>query len=288
MPEIKATYGLVGFPLGHSLSPFMHNTAFKALKVDAVYQLFPMTAEVLEPFFESLKEEGNPIFGLNVTVPYKEKVIPFLDALSPYAKKVGAVNTVTISRKRELTGHNTDGPGFLAHLGELGFSARDKGVVILGAGGAARALVSSLCLFDEQPESIRIFDVDIQKAQGLISDLGERLDVSRVNAVDNIEDLNIELADLLVNATPIGLKKEDKSIVPCELLHKNMLVYDLIYNPRETALLRAAKEKGAAAADGLGMLFYQGVLAFEYWAEIQIPQNLKDKMRAALEQGKVL
>jgi len=266
----------------------MHNTAFRMLKVDAEYQLFPLKEDELKFFFTDLKDKDNSIFGLNVTVPYKEKAIQFMDNLSPFAHKVGAINTVTISPQRKLTGHNTDGPGFLAHLSELGFKTGGKRVAILGAGGAARALVSSFCLFDERPEAIRIFDVDINKAWQLIKDLGNRMDVAKVQAVNSVEDLNIELADLLINATPIGLKKDDPNPVPEEMLHRNMLVYDLIYNPAPTPLLRAAAARGAMTADGLGMLFYQGVLAFQHWAEIQLPQKIKAKMRKALEEGKVI
>lgn len=266
----------------------MHNTAFRALKVPAEYQIFSLKDGEVEPFFKDLRDAKSPIFGLNVTVPYKEKVIPFLDNLSPFAQKVGAVNTVTISPKRRLTGYNTDGPGFLAHLVELGVSVKGKRVAILGAGGASRAVISSLCLFDEKPEAVRVFDIDVTKAEHLVSDLGSRMDVGCVQVVGGMEDLNIDLCDMLINATPIGLRKEDKNLIPREWLHPHMFVYDLIYNPRETALVKEAKAKGAKVSNGLGMLFYQGVLAFQHWSENQLPENVKEKMRKALEEGKVV
>ena len=279
------TYGLVGYPLGHSLSPLMHNAAFKALKVDATYELFPLKETELAAFFKDLKSSDSPIFGLNVTVPYKEKVIPYLDTLNPYAKSVSAVNTIVIDEKRRLTGYNTDGPGFLAHLTELKVNPKDKRVAILGAGGAARAVLSVLCMIPERASVIKIYDIEEQRAESLVADLKKNFNVEGVEVVQNIDDLNIELADILINATPIGMKSTDVPLVTDDLLHADLFVYDLIYNPAETVLLKMAREKGAKTANGLGMLFYQGVLAFQRWAEIELSEEIKAKMRKALEKG---
>ncbi len=284
----QTTYGLIGYPLGHSLSPCMHNTAFRALDVPAVYELFPLQENELGPFVESLKSPDCHIFGLNVTVPYKEKVIPFLDALSPFAEKAGAVNTIEVDQDRRLIGHNTDGPGFWAHLAELNFHAQGKRVAILGAGGAARAIISMLCLMDGPPIGIRLYDIDTVKAESLISDLSVRIDTGIVEVVSCMEDLNIELADMLINATPIGLKGSDPCLVEHAVLHADMLVYDLIYNPKETALLKAAASKGARTANGLGMLFYQGVLAFEHWAGFELSSAIREQMRMSLTLGEVI
>jgi shikimate dehydrogenase len=281
----KATYGLIGYPLGHSLSPLMHNAAFKALNVPAEYKLFPLKEDALDGFFEGLKSEDCPIFGLNVTVPYKEKAIKYMDSMSPLAEKIRAVNTVTISNKRKLTGHNTDAPGFLAHLEELNISTRDKRIAIVGAGGAARAIVGVLCLTDQRPASIKIYDVATLKAAELVNDLGARIDVSVVESVNAIDDLDVDRADILINATPIGLKPKDPLPVDENMLYKNLMVYDLIYNPAQTPLLKAAKAKGAKTSNGLGMLYYQGVLAFQHWAELQLSEKLKVIMREALEEG---
>lgn len=285
MAKHMTTYGLIGYPLGHSLSPLMHNAAFKALGVKATYELFPLQEEEIGDFFKDLKSKESPVFGLNVTVPYKEKVIPYLDSLNPYAKKVSAVNTIVIDDKRRLSGYNTDGPGFLAHLTELGFNPKDKRVALLGAGGAARAVLSVLCMIPERPSTVKIYDVEGPKAVSLVEDLKKNFDLTGVETVDSIDDLNIELADLLVNTTPVGMKKTDMSLVSDELLHSDMFVYDLVYNPRETTLLKMAKQKGAKTANGLGMLFYQGVLAFQHWAEIELSDEVKEKMRAALTAG---
>lgn len=286
IPEETSLYGLVGYPVSHSLSPLMHNTAFKELGLKREYRLFPLKENELEAFFKDLHDPDCPVAGINVTVPYKEKAIKYLDSLSPFVQKTMAVNTVVIHpKKRTLHGHNTDGPGFLAHLTELKFNPSGKRVAILGAGGACRALISVLCLLPERPHSIRLYDVQKEKASGLLLDLGKRLDVGIVKVVDSIDELNIELADLLVNATPVGMKETDPCLVSGDLLHQNMLVYDLIYNPAETKLLGLAKAKGAQTSSGLGMLFYQGVLAFEHWADADLDEKIKKKMLANLKKG---
>jgi len=276
------TYGLIGYPLGHSLSPFMHNAAFKALEVDATYELFPLKEEELDEFFRKLKEKDSPIFGLNVTVPYKEKVIKYIDGLNPYAQKVSAVNTIVIGKDRKLIGYNTDGPGFLAHLAEVGFLTDKKRVAMLGAGGAARAVLSALCMIPERPQQIKIYDIEHEKAEQLVLDLQKSVNGNILEAVMSIDDLNVELADLLINATPVGMKTTDIPLVDQGSLHTNLCVYDLIYNPVQTTLLKMAQEKGAKVSNGLGMLFYQGVLSFQHWAGVELSGKVKSEMRKAL------
>ena len=285
MQENKSIYGLVGNPIKHSLSPLMHNTAFDELGVDAVYKIFQLEEDELDGFFASLKDKDSPIFGLNVTVPYKEKAIKYMDVVSPLAAKINAINTVVISKDRKLTGFNTDAPGFLTHLTQEGFETSDKRVAILGAGGASRAIVSVLCLIIERPASIKIYDIDSFKAENLIEDLGSRIDCSMVEAVHSIDDLNIELCDLLINATPLGVKESDPLLVDPEMLHEDMLVYDLVYNPAETALIKEAMSAGAKVASGLGMLYFQGVLAFQHWANTELDEVVKNKMFESLKQG---
>ena len=280
-----AIYGIIGNPLNHTLSPLMHNAAFKALKVNAVYKPFPIEEDELKLFMEDLKEVDNPIFGLNVTIPFKEKILPFMDGANAFAEKVGAVNTIVINRQRKLFGYNTDGPGFLSHLKESGFNPGGKRIAILGAGGTTRAILSSLTLYDERPESIRLYNRTLSTAKDLLEDLSQRLDMSLVEVVPTMDDLNIELADCLINTTSVGLKPTDECIVDQDLLHKGLFVYDVIYNPKETKLLKLAKEKGAQTANGLGMLFYQGVLSFQHWANLQIDEKVKTAMRRALEKG---
>ncbi len=282
-----AIYGIIGNPLKHTLSPVMHNAAFKALKVNAVYKPFEIEQDELKLFLEDLKEEDNPIFGLNVTIPYKEKVLPYLDGINAFAEKAGAVNTIVINRQRKLFGYNTDGPGFLAHLTEAGFDPEGKRIAIMGAGGTTRAILSALALFDKRPENIRLYNRTLSTAKELIEDLSCRLDLGLVDIVETVDDLNIELADCLINTTAVGLKADDEPLVDPEMLHKGLFVYDVIYNPKETKLLRSAKEKGAQTSNGLGMLFYQGVLSLQHWANVQLDDRVKSVMRKALEKGEV-
>ena len=283
--QVISTYGLIGYPLSHSLSHLMHNTAFEELGVDAIYKLFPLEENELDNFFAQLKEKDSPIFGLNVTVPYKEKIIKYLDGLSPYAQKANAVNTIVISKDRKLKGFNTDGPGFLTHITELNFDFSGANVAILGAGGATRAIIVALCVLPQRPASIKIYDLYPDKAKQLLDDLAKRLDVSIAESVNSIDDLNMEDTNVLINATPIGMKKDDPCLVDEDMLRKDMFVYDLIYNPAKTKLLELAQEKGAKISNGLGMLFYQGVLAFQHWAGVELENGIKEKMRKSLQKG---
>ncbi|MCB9771159.1 MAG: shikimate dehydrogenase [Candidatus Omnitrophica bacterium] len=285
MTKAKTTYGIIGYPVAHSLSPLMHNAAFKELRVKAVYKLFPVQAEELEPFFKELRKKDSNIFGLNVTVPYKESVIAHLDSISPFAKKAMSVNTIVIDEDRKLRGYNTDGPGFLAHLVELEFNTRGKRIAILGAGGTTRAILASLCLIPEKPESIRIYNRTEEKAQKLVNDLSAHMDVGHIKIVPTIDDLNIELCDLLINTTSVGLNAPNETMIDGDLLHQDMLVYDVVYEPRETMLLKLAREKGAKTANGLGLLFYQGILSLQHWAGQELPSEIKNIIRDVLENG---
>ena len=279
----SAIYGIIGYPLSHTLSPLMHNAAFKALKINAIYKLFEIkNDEELKFFFEDLRQEDNPIFGLNVTVPYKEKALAYIDSLDPFAEKAGAVNTLLITHRRKIHGFNTDGSGFLSHLKELNFGLKDKRIAILGAGGTARAILSILCLIFPRPATIKLYNRTLSHAQRLLEDLSMKMDTSMVQVVDHTDDLDVELADCLINTTSVGLKGEEKFMIDPACLHRDMLVYDVIYDPAQTPLLKAAKAKGARTANGLGMLYYQGVLSFNHWAGMDIEEKYKKIMRDAL------
>jgi len=282
--EPPAIYGIIGNPVEHSLSPVMQNAAFKALEVNAVYKLFPLAdSDELKLFMEDLKEDNNPIFGLNVTVPYKQDVVPFLDSIDPLADKIGAVNTLVIDYQRKIRGFNTDGPGFLSHLTELNVDLRGKRVAILGAGGTTRAIISVLCLLPQGPERISLYNRTRPKAEALVKEISQKINTKIVTVVDEPEDLNIELADLLINTTNVGMKENDPLLIDPESLHKDMLVYDVIYSPRETKLLAQARLKKAQTANGLGMLFFQGVLAFWHWSDVELDESIKKIMRKSLE-----
>jgi len=270
-------YGVLGYPVKHSLSPLMHNAAFRALKINAQYCLFEVSPKKLKDFFLNLKEKN--IFGLNVTIPYKEKVIPFLDKLSDEAKLIKAVNTIVRTKDDKLIGFNTDGEGFLRHLrSDLKFNPYGKKIAILGAGGASRAIL--VYLARTKPKIIKVYDIVEEKAKKLINYLKKIFKNIDFKVAQSILELDILDADLLINATPVGMKETDPVLVKEEFLHKNLLVYDLIYNPVQTKLLASAKKRGARASNGLGMLLYQGMASFEHFTQKKAPLKI---MKMALE-----
>ena len=252
------TYGLIGYPLGHSLSSVMHNAAFKELNIPGEYKLFEKTPQDLEYFLESL--EKNNIYGLNVTVPYKEKVLDMvkLDSESFYLREIKAVNTI-VRDGDSLKGFNTDILGFSKHLKES-FAPLGKKAAILGAGGASRAV--SYVLAKEGVSEISIYDIDKQKCESIAKMVKTIPSSPSILIAPSIEALDIKNKDLLINATPVGLKKEDPCLVKEDMISKDIFIYDLIYNPPETKLLALAKEKGAKYSNGLGMLIYQAAQSF--------------------------
>jgi shikimate dehydrogenase len=268
-------YGVLGYPVKHSLSPLMHNAAFSALKVNAQYRLFEKSPEEIPGFLLSLAAEH--IKGINVTVPHKERVIPFLSRITDEAGLIGAVNTIKVT-PGGLEGFNTDGIGFIRHLKEdLAFYPSGKRAVVLGAGGASKAV--SVYLAKEGVCSITLFDIDKQKAGALTSHLKDNFSKVEVKNASSPEHLDLKNADLLVNATPIGMKESDPTVIGEQLIPGGILVYDLIYNPGETKLLKTARSAGAKVSNGLGMLLYQGMASFEIWTGLPAP---KEVMRQAL------
>ncbi|MBI4708010.1 MAG: shikimate dehydrogenase [Candidatus Omnitrophica bacterium] len=272
------TFGLVGYPVKHSLSPAMHNAAFKFLNINAQYKLFELRPEELGPFFCTFEEDY--IYGVNVTIPYKESVIPLMGKLTEEASLIGAVNTVKIEDEK-LVGHNTDGNGFIQDL--LGFFPRGISgikVSIIGAGGAAKAVGISLAKHGAQ--NIIFYDIDRNRAQGLADKISLELKLCPAEAVDSIEGLFRGKTDLLINASNSGMKETDPVLVSKESLAKVTFVYDLIYNPAKTKLLQLAERSGVKFANGLGMLLHQGALAFEFWTGKAAPL---DQMRNALKEA---
>jgi len=263
-------YGILGYPVKHSFSPAMHNAAFSALKINAKYESFEVKPDQLKDFFTKMAEKN--IYGLNVTIPYKEKILDFasLDSESNYLKQIKAVNTI-VKKDGKWKGFNTDIAGFSRHLKE-NFTPSGKKAAILGAGGAARAV--AYVLADCASSQIDIFDIDANKAKDLALVIKKLFLNFQINAVDSIAGLKIKDKDLLINATPVGLKESDPCLVDEAMLHKNLFVYDLIYNPPETKLLTLAKHIGAKTANGLSMLLYQGMLSFKIWTGQDAPQEV--------------
>ncbi|MFA5157274.1 MAG: shikimate dehydrogenase [Candidatus Omnitrophota bacterium] len=277
MTHQKKIYGLIGQPINHSLSPLMHNAAFSFLGINAEYKLFPLKEEELGKFLKNLV--GQDISGLNVTVPYKEKVLPYMDHISYEAKLIGAVNTIKVSSGK-LEGFNTDGNGFLKHLTEdLNFDPENRRIALIGAGGAARAISVYLCKVN--PKQILIYDADKDKASSLVSYLKANFKNNGIRQATSVKGLEIADSDLLINATPVGVKESDPCLIDAKDIRKGMLVYDLVYNPKETKLLKAAKERGAKLSNGLGMLLYQGMIAFEIWTGKKAPKDVM--LKALLE-----
>ena len=263
--------GLFGWPVEHTLSPAMHNAAFDYLDLDFCYVPFSVKPEMLADAVKAIRSLD--LAGVNVTIPHKERVIQLLDAVHEEASFIGAVNTIQNSGGR-LTGFNTDGRGFMESLAVAGIPVEGRSVLIVGAGGASRAVSYYL---SEKAARLLLFDLDIPKVEKLVADLTTiRRNVSRLTAIDRLEDF-----DIVINATPLGLKETDPSPVDISLIKKTMTVCDLIY--KKTPLLRAATQKGCKTLDGLGMLLYQGVFAFEIWTGIKPPVDI---MRNAIAGAK--
>lgn len=257
--------GILGYPLGHTLSPVMHNKAFKTLGLDYIYLPFEVHPEDLNTVVKALPALG--IKGLNVTIPYKEKIITFLDELDPLAQKIGAVNTIVI-KNRKLHGYNTDGSGFLASLREEGFEPATKKVMILGAGGSARAVAFSLA--NAGVQEITFVVRNLLQGEKLAADLNKSFSVSlKVVEFSSLAEHVVAAAHLIVNTTPVGMYPHEDTMPPLKLdgLHQGQHFYDLIYRPFETKIMGEARKRGLTVQNGVGMLVHQGAQAFSLWTE---------------------
>jgi shikimate dehydrogenase len=260
-------YGIFGYPVEHTFSPGMHNAAFKKLGLDACYVPFRVQPSRLRDAVKAVVPLG--LCGLNITVPHKENVIAGLDQLSEEARLIGAVNTIEV-RDGSLIGHNTDGRGFIRSLrDEARFDPKGETVLIVGSGGAARAV--GFCLALAKAGKIALYDVDAGKAAALARDIRRKTGIVAEALSARFLVPVAEEARCVINATPLGLKKNDPLPFGKELIRPHHLVCDLVYNPPETALLRAAKARGARRLPGIGMLLYQGVIAFELWTGAKAP-----------------
>lgn len=268
-------FGVVGDPVAHSLSPGMHNAAFAELKLEAEYRRFPVTAEGLPDFFRRLRD--GEISGVNVTVPHKQAVIPFLDELSEEARVIGAVNTV-VAENGKLTGHNTDGAGYLKSLfSEFTLNMGEVYVVLIGAGGAALAVAHALA--GTGVASLEIVNRDKGRAGNLVA----RLQVEHPNAhfpTGSFADLGriCEDADLVVNATSLGMEGKDwPDLSFVAELPGHAIVSDVVYVPKETGLLKAASNRGLKVHYGCGMLLHQAARAFELFTGKKAPVDVMEK-----------
>ena len=263
-------FGLIGYPLGHSLSPKIHAVALKSCGLQGEYSLFPIHPDDRQGLNDLMaKVRSGKIAGLNVTIPHKRNVIPLLDKLTLTARAIGAVNTISMQNGK-LTGDNTDVPGFLEDLKKLLTTKpqrhRDtKSVLVLGAGGSARAVVYALI---NDGWEVMIAARHIEQAQALIAQFSNP--DSRISSVEYNATVLHSLSpafSLIVNTTPVGMSPNaDTSPWPAGLpFPPDAAVYDLVYNPRETKLVRDAHNAGLSATTGLGMLIEQAALSFEIW-----------------------
>ena len=274
--------GLIGWPVGHSKSPAMHNAAFRATGVQGYYALLPVHPHRVGEAVSGLRALG--FRGANVTVPHKQAVIPFLDELTPEARAIGAVNTIIVEENGSLVGDNTDATGFIQDLQELGAPLDEiakSAALVLGAGGSARAVAYALA---SRGVPVRLLARRPEQAQALAASLAPHLSNAGLLTAHAWPELrNIAPgARLIVNCTPVGMSPHtDASPWPDDLAFQpQQMLYDLVYNPRRTRLMAQAQEAGASAWNGLGMLVHQGARAWSLWTGRPAPIAV---MRAAVE-----
>lgn len=274
--------GVIGWPVRHSLSPPMHNAAFAALGLNWVYVPFAVAPEKVGEAMEAIRALA--LAGLNVTIPHKLAVLPFLEEISTDARILGAANTI-VNQAGRLVGHNTDGPGFLRSLREIGEDVAGRKVALIGAGGSARSVALAVCRAGA--EQLAVVNRTVAKAEGVVAMLREALPGVTAQAValeENEAEATVRAAEVIIDSTAVGMypNHEGAPVVPGVWLRAGQVVCDLTYNPRETVLLQAARAAGARTLDGTGMLVHQGALAFEFWTGQPAPV---EAMRAALLAG---
>ncbi len=265
---------LLGHPVAHSISPQMHNEAFRLLGLDFVYLAFDVQPQQLKEAFEGLKAVH--IQGFNLTMPLKTAILPYLDGLTPSARLAGAVNTVFCQEGRYI-GHNTDGIGYMQSVADQGCQIIGKKMTLLGAGGAATAIcaqaaldgVSSIDMFKRKNASFSETEAFCQR---IAADTGCLIRLLDIEDKDLLAD-SLKDSAILTNATNVGMAPHtDQSILPdASLLPPHVIVSDIIYNPRETLLMQQAREAGCRAFNGLYMLLFQGAAAFRCWTGQEMP-----------------
>ena len=264
--------GLIGHPVEHSFSPPMHNAAFDELGMDYAYVAFDVNPTNLQTAIEGAKSLN--IKGFNATIPHKIEVMKFLNEIDEVAGLIGAVNTIDF---KNLKGYNTDGIGAVRAIEEV-TSIKNKNVVVAGAGGASRAI--SFYLAKYGAESMAILNRNVEKAQGLAADVSQSGLIGEVKA-DSISEIRNYLkdADILVDTTPIGMHPNisDEPIAFAEDMDEDLVVFDAVYNPNETVLLKEAIKAGANPVYGIKMLLYQGAESFKIWTGRDAPVDVMEK-----------
>ncbi len=270
--------GVIGNPVEHSLSPAIHNAAFQKLGLNFVYLAFRV--EAIGEAIKGLRALGN-FRGASVTIPHKVAAVPFLDSVEPTARHIGAINTI-VAEGRTLTGHNTDAIGALRALREGGAELKGRQVVMLGSGGAARAIAFALGTVTGI-ERLTLLGIDSQERTALARDLQSKIGMTVQESLLDEGALRKILPDshVLIHCTPMGMSpKINETAVPAALLHTGLTVMDIVYNPRDTQLLKDAKARGCRTIPGLEMFLHQAAAQFELWTHHAAPA---DVMRAVLE-----
>ena len=262
---------VVANPIKHSISPFIHNSAFEATNTNGVYLAWEVDAAELAETVANIRRYQ--MYGINLSMPYKEQVIPYLDQLSEEACLIGAVNTV-VNREGTLIGYNTDGKGFFKSLPS--FKISRKRLVLLGAGGAAKAILAQAILDGVSQISVFVRSSSMEKTRPYLEKIqnatGFRVDLFALEDVQDFQD-SITQADLLVNATSVGMDGSSQPIPTSIILPEKLLVADVIYQPFETPFLKWARNQGNQSINGLGMLLYQAAEAFELWTGKEMPTD---------------
>ena len=262
---------VVANPIKHSISPFIHNQAFEATHTNGVYVAWEVEATDLAETVTNIRRYQ--MYGINLSMPYKEQVIPYLDQLSEEACLIGAVNTV-VNREGTLIGYNTDGKGFFKSLPS--FKISRKRLVLLGAGGAAKAILAQAILDGVSQISVFVRSSSMEKTRPYLEKIqnatGFRVDLFALEDVQDLQD-SITQADLLVNATSVGMDGSSQPIPTSIVLPEKLLVADVIYQPFETQFLKWARNQGNQSINGLGMLLYQAAEAFELWTGKEMPTD---------------
>ena len=262
---------VVANPIKHSISPFIHNSAFEATNTNGVYLAWEVDATELAETVANIRRYQ--MYGINLSMPYKEQVIPYLDQLSEEACLIGAVNTV-VNREGTLIGYNTDGKGFFKSLPS--FKISRKRVVLLGAGGAAKAILAQAILDGVSQISVFVRSSSMEKTRPYLEKIqnatGFRVDLFALEDIQELQD-SITQADLLVNATSVGMDGSSQPIPTSIVLPEKLMVADVIYQPFETPFLKWARSQGNHAVNGLGMLLYQAAEAFQLWTGKEMPTD---------------
>ncbi len=270
--------GVIGNPVGHSLSPAIHNAAFRKLGLNFVYLAWQV--ETIGDAVKGLRALGN-FRGTSVTIPHKVAAIPFLDHVETTAQRIGAINTI-VAEQGALTGHNTDATGALRALREGGAELKGRRIVVLGSGGAAQAIAFALAV-ESGADKLTLLGIDDSERTGLAQDIRSQVALTVEGFHLDETTLRRVLLDahVLIHCTPVGMSpKTDTTCIPASLLHADLSVMDIVYNPLETRLLKDAKRAGCRTIPGLEMFLHQAVAQFELWTNQPAPV---DVMRRVLE-----